>query len=142
MKKLTVLLFEMLFFLVVAKAQHVWMTPLVEKTVAGTQYGSMLVFRSRGLWSFGGFYQSTLQEGVDGLRPANFCGLTVAAPLMKSGRMNFYGNVRAGLVDQTFVAVVPGLETELKLSRKFSLAATMSIRMTYPSAGVKLYIRL
>ena len=143
MKQLTVIVFEILFFVVSANAQHVLFVPTIEKTVAGNQYGAQLLFETKGEWSFGGFYQASLQNNSEGTQTSNpFYGIAVNAPLIKSDRIGFLFNARGGVVNQHFVVVTPGLETRLKISNVMSIATLMSIRMTYPSASLKIYFTI
>ena len=114
MKRLTLFFFEMLFFVVVANSQHLLIAPTIEKTIAGNQYGSQLSFETKGQWNVGGFYQTSWQQTTEGIKFINpFYGITINAPLAKSERINFYVNVRAGVVNQRFLVVAPELETKL-----------------------------
>ena len=140
-----ILIVAAIFFATVGKmyAQHILVSPLGEKTVSGWQYGAALSFSTKSKWSFGGFYQQDMLTKVEsGLQPANFYGLTVNAPLAKCDKLNFYFNTRLGLANQYFVVLVPGLETELNLTKRFSVSTLMSVRMSYPSAALKVNIRL
>ncbi|MBI3220042.1 MAG: hypothetical protein HYZ44_11050 [Bacteroidetes bacterium] len=115
----------------------------IEKTVAGTQYGFGLVLQSKRHWQWGGFYQASLNYTRDGGQLVNpFYGITLSAPLAKADRLTFYANARCGVVNEIFIAVVPGLETELQLSKKISFSALMSVRMSYPSAQLKMTFSL
>ena len=141
MKATTIIFFEMMFFAVSANAQHIMLVPIIEKTVAGNQYGSQVQFETKSQWSFGGFYQTSWQQTAEGTQALNpFYGVAINAPLAKSDRLNFYFNLRGGIVNQHFLVVAPGLETKLKISRILSVSALTSVRMTYPSASLKIYI--
>ena len=143
MKAASIILFEMLFFAALANAQHVLVVPAIEKTVAGNQYGFQLLFESKYQWSFGGFYQTSWQQTAEGVHAVNpFYGLTVNAPVIKSNQINFYLNIRGGVVNQHFLVVAPGLETSVKVSRWIRISTLMSVRMSYPSASLKIYITL
>jgi|GEM_PF-1315733 hypothetical protein len=143
MKKVTIILVEVLFAVGVAYSQQVRIAPFIEKTVAGNQYGTQLLFQTKNKWNFGGFYQTSLQHSSEGIQSANpFFGIAVSAPLVKSEKINFQFNTRCGIVNQLFVVVVPGLETELKVSKTISLSTLMSIRMSYPSALLKFNITI
>ena len=71
-----------------------------------------------------------------------FFGILVHAPFVKTDKVSFYGTLRTGVVNRYFAVCVPGLETDLKLSNALSLGVGVSVRMTYPSASLKLNIRL
>ncbi|MBS1509010.1 MAG: hypothetical protein JSS79_20400 [Bacteroidetes bacterium] len=143
MKKIILLILEVTFFAVVANAQHISLVPTVEKTVAGNQYGSLLVFQTKRLWSIGGFYQSSVTRTSEGIQTSNpFYGVSISAPLVRSGKINLLANGRVGVVNEDFLVVVPGLETEVKISRSISVSSLMSIRMSYPSAALRIAIKI
>jgi len=143
MKRIAIISVEMLFFILAANSQQLLLAPTIEKTVAGNQYGSQLLFETKNQWSLGGFYQASLQNTGDGTQTVNpFYGVTVNAPIAKSGKMNFYFNVRGGVVNQYFIVVAPGIETKLKVSRYVSISFVTSVRMTYPSAGARISIKI
>lgn len=123
------------------EAQYLVISPVAEKTVIGWQYGSIVSFQKKSLWSFGVFYQKHFMDAADVATSGNlFYGIMVNAPLVKADKINFYFNTRAGLTNNRFIVVVPGLETELKLGRALSLSTLISVRMTYPSASLKVNI--
>lgn len=143
MKKLIMILFNILVFVVVANSQHIKVATLIEKTVAGNQYGAQLVYQSKSKWSLGGFYQESILAQSDGAMSKNpFYGITLNAPIAKTDRLNFYFNTRVGFVNQVFLVVVPGLETELSVSKVVSLSAVMSMRMSYSSSMLKINIKI
>ena len=143
MKTTSIIIFEMLFFVVMANAQHVLVVPTIEKTVGGNQYGSQLLFELKNQWSFGGFYQTSLRLNQDREQTLNaFYGVAINAPLLKTDKINFFFNVRGGVVNQHFLIVAPGLETKLKISRRIDVSTLMSVRMSYPSASLKIYFIL
>lgn len=143
MKKTLFILIGFLLAASMAFSQQFKLAPTVEKTVAGNQYGSLLMYQNKRQWGFGGFYQTSLQRNSEGIHVHNqFYGIVINAPLVKSDKMNFYFNTRCGLVNQFIVVVAPGLETELKISKLISIAAAMSLRMTYPSAAARIYFKI
>jgi len=143
MKKISFTLIVLLSFLKVSYSQRIILSGILEKTVAGNQYGAQLACRTKSSWNFGGFYQESMLIKSDGAASRNpFYGITASVPLVKSDKLDFYFNTRAGIVNQFFFAVVPGLETELKFSKVLSLSALMSVRMSYPSALFKVNIKI
>lgn len=143
MKLIAVIFLSVLLLITTAQSQSLRLAPVIEKTVAGTQYGSLLQFQTKKKWSLGAFYQTSILKQSEGFQLSDsFYGLTVNAPLSKSSKLNFYFNLRGGVVNQIFVVVAPGLETEMQLTKSISVSALMSIRMSYPSAGVKIYIKI
>jgi len=143
MKKLSLIIFGVLFVVSLSYSQHISIAPFIEKTVAGNQYGTQLLFKTKSNWNFGGFYQSSLQRNPEGIQLLNpFFGVSASAPLVQTDKLSFHFNTRCGIVNQVFVVVVPGLETELKVSKTISVSAMMSVRMSYPSALLKFNITL
>ena len=142
MKKIAVTIL-ISFLMTVGYSQQLRFAPLVEKTVAGTQYGAMLNFRTKSNWGFGTFYQTNAFTNQEGTQTSNpFFGISVSAPLAKTDKINFYFNTRAGIVNQYFLVATPGLETEIKISRVISISTMMSIRMSYPSASAWVSIKI
>ena len=143
MKKIILLALEVTFFVVVANAQHISIMPTVEKTVAGNQYGTLLVLQTKKLWSIGGFYQASFTRTAEGVQATNpFYGVSISAPLVRSGKLNLFANGRVGVVNHDFLVVVPGLETEVRITRLISVSALMSVRMSYPSAAARIAIKI
>jgi len=127
----------------VAHSQQVVVTASGEKTVSGWQYGGALSFRTKNQWNFGGFYQQDfLTKPEKDSQPNNFYGLTMNIPVAKCEKLVFCFNTRLGLANRHFIVLVPGLETEVNLSERFSFSALMSVRMSYPSAALKLNVKL
>jgi hypothetical protein len=126
-----------------ASAQSLRISLLVEKTVAGLQYGSLVSFQTNSNWGFGGFYQFGMVKNEKVLKTYDpFIGLFCNAPLVRSEKIIFYAHTRVGFVNRHFFVFVPGVETEIKLFRWLSLSAVMSMRMSYPSAGARLNLTL
>lgn len=116
--------------------QHLMLTPLVEKTITGYEYGSALTFRTKSQFSFGAFYQGNIAKTPENTQIINpFYGMLLTAPLLKCDRLNFHANTRIGFVNNIFLAVVPGIETEIKVFNALSLGIGMSIRKGFLSAN-------
>jgi hypothetical protein len=123
-------------------AQHVVVSPMVEKTINCYQYGASVSMEVPSQWRFGGFYQTSLsRQELVGHRE-HFWGMTVSAPLMKADRITFYGNARIGIVNKYFMVVCPAVATELKISKRFHINVGMSIRKEYLSAQTSLNIKI
>ncbi|HEX5170857.1 MAG TPA: hypothetical protein VFW11_16900 [Cyclobacteriaceae bacterium] len=130
-------------FLMSADAQDIVTYVQTECTVAGSQYGSSVMYETRSKWSVGIFYQAELAtRSEDYSGKDNFLGLTFQAPLAKSKKLSFFGQLRSGLVNSQFVVVVPGLETRLNLTPRLGTAFGMSLRMGYPSVSGKIFLSL
>lgn len=140
--KLRIILVALFGMPIGLSAQHVVVSPLVEKTINRYQYGASVSLEIPSQWRFGGFYQTSL-SGQEQIGPSeNFWGMTISAPLMKADRMTFYGNARVGIVNKHFLVVCPALATELKLLKRFHLNVGMSIRKGYLSAQTSLNIKI
>ncbi|MGE0590246.1 MAG: hypothetical protein AB7O48_16825 [Cyclobacteriaceae bacterium] len=127
---------------VLLSAQHVVVTPLVEKTIDSYQYGASVAIEVASKWKFGGFYQTALSRQEKVGRHDPFWGMTISTPLMKADRITFYTNARIGIVNKYFFVVCPAVVTELKISERFNINMGMSIRKGYLSAQTSLNIKL
>jgi len=121
-----------------AQGQQLGISLLGEKTVAGNQCGAQLSLLTKHQWCLGAFYQASWQP-TNKEQPIThpFYGVSANAPLIQCDKMNFYFNIRCGVVNKYFVILAPGLETELKISKAFSVSSMMSVRMSYPSAMIR-----
>jgi hypothetical protein len=137
------IVFMILFVMpVLLSAQHVVVSPMVEKTINTYQYGASVSMEVPSQWRFGGFYQTSLSR-QEQIRPHDhFWGMTVFAPLMKADRITFYGNARVGIVNKYFLVVCPAVATELKILKRFHINVGMSIRKGYLSAQTSLNIKI
>lgn len=114
-----------------------------EVTVAGTQYGSSIIYETRSAWGGGVFYQSEIKSRPEQIpSKETFMGFVAQAPLAKSKRITFLGQLRAGLANNQFVVIVPGLETKLNITSRFGTSFGMSMRMGYPSLSGKIFVSL
>src|SRR5688572_6005182 len=144
MKKLIIIL-ALLLQLKIARTQHLNLSLLAEKTVAGSDYGATLVYENKGQWGVGFFGQTGLskQNNEEGFSMKNpFYGLTVQAPLVRTEKITFLLNTRAGLVNQNFFIVVPGLETRIHILSRFAAVVGVGLRHGHPSASIKIMTRV
>ena len=133
----------MLIVALAAQSQRPVASLGLEKSVTGMEYGAMALYRTKAQWGFGGFYQTELPKKSEGLKGANtFYGAVLYAPVMKSQKINFYMNIRLGVVNKTFVIITPGLETELIFSKRVSLGLGMGFRKSYPALAARIYTRI
>lgn len=142
MKKVILMLVIGFLGKVSIQAQQLVLSPTAERTVAGFQYGSMLMFQTKKQWGLGGFYQQSLQTLGEGETKKTFYGIIVNAPIMRADRMNFFLHTRMGVVDRYFLVLVPGLETELKVSKRFTFSLDTSVRMSYPAAAMRVSFKI
>ena len=127
------------------KAQHVLVQGGVEKTVSGLEYLTSLSYETKRLWAVGSFYQSGLsKQNAEGeLRQNNiFYGLQFQAPIVRTERIAFLFNMRAGFINQNFFALVPSVETRVRLTTKMSFSMGTGFRMAYPALSGKLTYQL
>jgi hypothetical protein len=142
MKKI-VLILSFALFSVAAGAQNLWVAPVFEKTVAGNQYGALLMFKTKKQLGIGAFYQTTVMRTADGLQKTDpFYGMKLNVPLVSAKKIVFYANIRCGIVNQVLWVVAPALETEIKLTQSISFSAMMGIRMAYPSSALSISVKL
>lgn len=122
-------------------AQHVIVSPTVEKTIDSFQYGTSVSMELPSQWRFGCFYQSSLskQEIIKPHEP--FWGMTISAPLMKADRITFYTNARIGIVNRYFMIVCPAVVTDLKILNRLHISVGMSIRKGDLSAQTAMNIK-
>lgn len=131
------------FFTQATMAQQLVISPMTEKSVAGWQVGSVIKFQTKGKWSLGAFYQTSLTANVEDENIKDtFYGAVVYAPLVRTDKLIFYVNLRGGVVNEKFVAITPGIETEINLFKNLSFALGTSIRMQYPSATARINLKL
>lgn len=114
----------------------------VEYTVAGLQYGGSLMYEAKSKLGLGFFYQAPIGSLEDAHIKDQFYGVITQIPLAKSEKILFAANLRAGLVNDQFLVVVPGLETNINISKRIGIAFGMSLRMNYPSVSTKITLKL
>lgn len=126
-----------------AGAQEIVTYLQTELTVAGSQFGSSFIYETKSKWGVGVFYQSEIKSSPEQVpSKETFMGFVGQAPLAKSKRITFLGHVRAGLANNQFVVVIPGLETKLNITPRFGTSFGMSMRMGYPSLSCKVFVSL
>ena len=131
------------FFTQRATAQQLVVSPMTEKAVTGWQVGTVIKFQTKGKWALGGFYQTSITPNVEDEKVKDtFYGAAVYAPIVRTNKLVFYINLRGGVVNEKFVAIAPGLETEINLFKNLSLAFGTSVRMQYPSATARINLKL
>jgi hypothetical protein len=142
MKKILILIIVIPVF---AMAQQVVLQTGVEKTVSGMEYTTTLGFELKSLFGVGGFYQAGLQRDSESgsLNPHNpFFGGFLQVPVAKSERLSFLVNVRAGIVNENFFAVVPGVETRVHLSPRTGFTVGTGLRHGHPSLSARLFLKM
>ena len=123
-----------------AKCQTVLASVGVEKTAKRALYGGTLMFEHRSKVAIGAAYQACISnESYDGKKLSDiFYGVAFQAPIAKSNKIDFFGTVRLGFVNENFFVALPGLETRIKTWRNLSTIFCMGYRVGYPSVGLKL----
>ncbi|MBX2970335.1 MAG: hypothetical protein KF803_13280 [Cyclobacteriaceae bacterium] len=126
-------------------AQQVVLQSGVEKTVSNMEYTATLGFEMKSLFGIGGFYQAGLHRSSESgsLDPLNpFFGGFLQMPIAKSERLSFLVNVRAGIVNENFFAVVPGVETRVHLSPRTGFSVGSALRHGHPSFSARLFLKM
>lgn len=128
-----------------SRAQQMNFSVGAEKSVKQPEYGAYLGYETKGKWGVGAFYQAGLETPSEGnsMGVKNpFYGMNLQVPLAKSAKMLFSINLRAGMVNEKFFVVVPGLETRLQPFKRFGAVFGMGLRHGYPSASVKVITQI
>ena len=114
-----------------------------QNTVMGLQKGyGLRVQTNKGL-GIGLVHQSNLKstmEGADEKYP--FYGIETVIPLTKCGNMRFFLTPKAGFVNEDFFVLIPEVETEIRITNRFSAAITAGIRARESSTGIKVLVHL
>ncbi|HYC86465.1 MAG TPA: hypothetical protein VEB86_14630 [Chryseosolibacter sp.] len=125
-----------------SRGQHMWLSMLSEYTIAGPQYGAAILMETNKKLGAGLFYQADIQSPAEVKTNNTFYGLQLQIPLAKSEKINFFGTVRGGLVNDKFAVIVPGVETRINAGKRLAVGFAMSMRMNYPSVLGKLTYRI
>lgn len=126
-------------------AQQVVLQSGIEKTVSNIEYTARVGFELKSLFGIGGFYQAGLQQGTESnsLNRVNpFFGGFLQVPVAKSERLAFLINVRAGIVNENFFAVVPGVETRVHLSPRVGFSVGSALRHGHASFSTRLFLKM
>jgi hypothetical protein len=124
-----------------AFCQRLLTSTYAEYTVSGVQYGGAAIFATDRQWGAGIFYQTSLSS-TENVNIKKYYGLTLQVPIVRTSRLLLAGTLRSGVVNDQFFVIVPGLETQIELSKKIALAVGMSVRMNYPAVSSKFIIKL
>jgi len=141
MKKILLILFSTLP--IIASAQDIVVSTGVEKTVGGNQYGGSMMYETKKFWGAGPFCQAGVSKsGSENLLNDFFYGIALQAPIARCEKISFVAIIRNGFVNEKYFAVVPSVETRIKLTPKAGVAIGTGLRSGYPSLSAKLFIRL
>lgn len=142
----TAILFVLLLATISLCAQNLTLGTGIERTVAATESQFTVGYLTKKQWSVGTFYQATLNvppfENTSEGNSRTWYGAYLNLPLAKSEKIIFYTQVRAGLINKQFVAIVPSLETKITITRWFALGVGSSYRHGYPAFSFKAHIKL
>lgn len=121
------------------QAQTLVLSTGVEKTVADTESQFMMGYQSKKQWAIGTFYQNSLNKFIsESNRDQSYWyGAFTTLSIAKSEKISFHAMLRAGLLDEQFVVIVPSLETKIKVSKWFSVGVASSYRQGYPAFSIK-----
>ncbi|WKZ61616.1 MAG: hypothetical protein QY309_08990 [Cyclobacteriaceae bacterium] len=141
----TLIIICMLQVPLIVAAQQVVLQSGIEKTVSNIEYTARVGFELKSLFGIGGFYQAGLQRGTESnsLNRVNpFFGGFLQVPVAKSERLAFLINVRAGIVNENFFAVVPGVETRVHLSPRVGFSFGSALRHGHASFSTRLFLKM
>lgn len=115
---------------------------LTERTVAGPQYGALVLYENKKQRGFGIFYQAPLPALKEKILRESFSGIHLQMPLAKCPRLLVAGTVRAGFVTSRYFVVAPGVETRIDMGKKMAAGFGSSLRMGYPSFSAFLVVKI
>jgi hypothetical protein len=138
------LLIILLFASTVTQGQTLVLSTGVEKTVADTESQFMMGYQSKKQWAIGTFYQNSLNKFINENtnKQSYWYGAFTTLSIAKSEKISFYAMLRAGLMSEQFVVVVPSLETKIKVSKWLAVGVASSYRQGYPAFSIKTQISL
>ncbi len=137
------LLISVLTLLVVSvNAQQLEVQAYVQETIVGLQKGySMKMMNSKEM-KFGMFYQSTQNFSFnEGINNYPFLGTEFSYPVTKCGKIKLFANLKGGLVNYQFLALVPELETVVAIKKQLSFSMGSSYRAGQAAISFKVLIR-
>lgn len=118
------------------RAQHLFLTPTVESTIIGLQYGGTIGYKSKKDLTLGAFYLQTKTTSEVWPEPVTtIYGAQTTVPLVRTSRLVFSASIRAGLADNQFVVVIPGAETRIKIFK--NLHAVTGFSWRYGNASIQ-----
>ena len=114
-----------------------------EKTIAGIQYSSSMLYRTGREWGWGIFFQSGLSGKTAKMEVTDqFYGIQLSAPIVKSSGILFFFDIRSGFVNRDFLVIVPGIETVIRLNERTRISFGSCIRMQHLAASAKVYYKI
>lgn len=142
----TVILLSLLVTTTSLCAQNLTLSTGIERTVAAAESQFTVGYQTKKQWSLGTFYQTTLnvppfENTLEG-DSRTWYGAYLNLPLAKTEKITFYAQVRAGLIDEQFVAIVPSLETRITITKWFAFGMGGGYRHGYPALSFKAHIKL
>lgn len=133
------ILFFILFITCTAtagRAQHLFLTPTVESTIIGLQYGGTIGYKSRKELTLGMFYLQTKVTSEVWPEPATtIYGVQTTIPLVRTSRLVFSASIRGGLADNQFLVVIPGAETRIRIFK--NLYAVTGYAWRYGNSSIQ-----
>ena len=142
-----ILLYVFSFFICsIGCAQGLSISVGAEMNVSSTESQFMMGYQSNNEWSLGVFYQNKctipLFEQSKAARVNEWFGVFLIAPIVKTKKISFYGQLRAGLVNDRFLLLTPSLETKIKITKWLAIGTGSSYRYGYPTFLFKTHISL
>ena len=124
-------------------SQGMIIAPTVESSFAGIQGGGLVGFTTKKDWINAAFYLTSLHKPVsDKASKVGLYGVMSSLPLVRSSKIVFAVNVRAGVSNSRFLVVMPGVDTRVSIRKKMILIVGSSWRYGHPSINGALSFKL
>ncbi|MEM9337770.1 MAG: hypothetical protein AAGA66_03520 [Bacteroidota bacterium] len=142
MKKYSLLL--IIFALAkISLAQQLTGQVFLQQTILGKQNGYGVRYQNEKGLGVGIVYQSNLnasREFVQGNYP--FYGIETVIPITKCNNMRLFLTPKVGFVNHLFFVVIPEVETNIKISDRFSSGITAGLRARQSAIGIKIIMKI
>jgi hypothetical protein len=117
-----------------------------ERNVSCMESQLMMGYQNGSEWLLGAFYQNKMNvlplEQSTEAKGGEWFGLVVNAPLVRTKKIGFYGQLRTGLVNQRFLLIAPSLETKIIITKWLAVGSGTGYRYGYPTFFLKTQITL
>jgi len=124
-------------------AQNLFIAPMAESTIVGLQYGGYSGYITKKSFSIAAFYlRCKTQSEIWPSQQVLFYGIQSSLPIVRNQKLIFSGTLRAGLANNQFMVVVPGVETRIRITTRFHSVLGASWRYGHAAINTSLMIKL
>ncbi|MEM9895363.1 MAG: hypothetical protein AAF789_03260 [Bacteroidota bacterium] len=124
-------------------AQKVTIQSYVQHTVMGIQKGFGIRSKLKKGFEVGVAHQANMFSRSELLNQRYpFTGAEVLVPISQGARMQLYFNTKTGFVNKHFFAVLPEVESRVKIARRIHLGFGAGIRAGQASSSFKILLDL